>query len=108
MVLENDETHYALNEIFIGGINASKKNSDISICTGSGSTAWHYNINKLNNNKLGKIINVLKDMGVNFRGKNEQFIDEVCSRFNEQLILNPSHCGELIVSVFFIMIIIFT
>uniref|UniRef100_A0A0N5BBF9 NAD(+) kinase n=1 Tax=Strongyloides papillosus TaxID=174720 RepID=A0A0N5BBF9_STREA len=107
-VLENDETHYALNEIFIGEINVSKvsyfevsfndkkpikqKNSGISICTGTGSTAWHYNINKLNKNKLEKIINVLKDMGVNFKGKNEQFIDEVCNRFNEQLIFNPSHC----------------
>ncbi|CEF59434.1 NAD kinase 2, mitochondrial [Strongyloides ratti] len=107
-MLVNKKIFYVLNEVFISEINSGKvsyfevsinnekpvkqKNSGISICTGTGSTAWHFNINKLYDDKLKSIINVLENMGVIFENKNSNFIKEVCNRYNKKLIFDPFCC----------------
>uniref|UniRef100_A0A0N4ZCH0 NAD(+) kinase n=1 Tax=Parastrongyloides trichosuri TaxID=131310 RepID=A0A0N4ZCH0_PARTI len=100
---------HALNEVFIGEVNAARvsyyevsinnekaikqKSSGLSICSGTGSTAWHYSINRLNGNKLESIIHVLESMGINFneQRKNDNFIKEACDKYNSQLAFDPSY-----------------
>lgn len=110
---ENSEPEYeytqklALNEVFIGESHAARvsyydvqlddgpmmkqKSSGITICTGTGSTSWHYNINQLTEQNLVEILDILsKNMGINFDQEiNNNVIEEVCHRFNERLVFKP-------------------
>uniref|UniRef100_A0AC34QHJ9 NAD(+) kinase n=1 Tax=Panagrolaimus sp. JU765 TaxID=591449 RepID=A0AC34QHJ9_9BILA len=101
------EPMLALNEVFIGESHAARvsyyevqvddgpllkqKSSGMTVCTGTGSTSWHYNINRLNEQTVGEIIRIMGDMGFKSNDEiNDKVVEEICSRFNRNLIFEPS------------------
>uniref|UniRef100_A0A671R7R8 NAD kinase 2, mitochondrial n=1 Tax=Sinocyclocheilus anshuiensis TaxID=1608454 RepID=A0A671R7R8_9TELE len=89
-----------LNEIFIGESLSSRasyyeisiddgpwekqKSSGLSICTGTGSKAWSYNINKLVEQAVEDVLRI----GLNVP-LNREFIESVTETYNESLIFSP-------------------
>uniref|UniRef100_A0AC35U3D6 NAD(+) kinase n=1 Tax=Rhabditophanes sp. KR3021 TaxID=114890 RepID=A0AC35U3D6_9BILA len=106
---DTTSSYLALNEVFIGETHAAKvsyyevsvddgpmikqKSSGMTVCTGTGSTSWHYNINRVYEQKLSGIMDVLESMGVDFgvSRSDSAFIEEACKRFNQQLVFEPSY-----------------
>ncbi|CAJ0581806.1 unnamed protein product, partial [Mesorhabditis spiculigera] len=96
----------ALNEVFIGeslssrvsyyelqidsGKLVKQKSSGITICTGTGSTSWYFNINKLTEQCVKDLIGIIEEKsGVKIPRDKPTLIEDVCLRFNEQLIYDP-------------------
>uniref|UniRef100_A0A665THX4 NAD kinase 2, mitochondrial n=1 Tax=Echeneis naucrates TaxID=173247 RepID=A0A665THX4_ECHNA len=94
-----------LNEIFIGESLSSRasyyeisvdggpwekqKSSGLSICTGTGSKAWSYNINKLSEQAVEEILKIGKSVtGLEFPF-HPDFIEKVTDEFNESLVFGP-------------------
>ncbi|KAA0720060.1 NAD kinase 2, mitochondrial [Triplophysa tibetana] len=94
-----------LNEIFIGESLSSRasyyeisiddgpwdkqKSSGLSICTGTGSKAWSYNINKLVEQAVEDVLRIGKSKtGLNLP-LNREFIESVTAAYNESLIFSP-------------------
>uniref|UniRef100_A0A673BAK4 NAD kinase 2, mitochondrial n=1 Tax=Sphaeramia orbicularis TaxID=375764 RepID=A0A673BAK4_9TELE len=95
----------SLNEIFIGESLSSRasyyeisvddgqwekqKSSGLSICTGTGSKAWSYNINKLAEQAVEEVLRIGKSqMGLDFP-LNREFIEKVTDEYNESLVFSP-------------------
>ncbi|XP_061836605.1 NAD kinase 2, mitochondrial isoform X1 [Nerophis lumbriciformis] len=95
----------SLNEIFIGESLSSRasyyeisvddgpwekqKSSGLSICTGTGSKAWSYNINKLAEQAVNEILKIGKyQTGLDIP-LNRQFIEKVTDEYNESLVFSP-------------------
>jgi len=101
------KSNLALNEVFIGESHAARvsyydvqlddgplikqKSSGMTICTGTGSTSWHYNINRLTEQHLSEIFGILnKKMCFNFdREINGNVLEEACRLYNEELVFAP-------------------
>ncbi|XP_071952559.1 NAD kinase 2, mitochondrial-like [Antedon mediterranea] len=96
----------ALNEVFIGetlssvvsyyvlniddGPAEKQKSSGITICTGSGSTSWSFNTNKLSYQSLQEILRIVKDeTGCNIPECPES-VNRIVDRFNDSLVFDPS------------------
>ncbi|XP_037121751.1 NAD kinase 2, mitochondrial isoform X1 [Syngnathus acus] len=95
----------SLNEIFIGESLSSRasyyeisvddgpwekqKSSGLSICTGTGSKAWSYNINKLAEQAVNEILTIGKCQTGLAIPLNPEFIDNVTDRYNESLVFSP-------------------
>ncbi|XP_015244784.1 PREDICTED: NAD kinase 2, mitochondrial isoform X4 [Cyprinodon variegatus] len=95
----------SLNEIFIGESLSSRasyyeisvddgpwekqKSSGLSICTGTGSKAWSYNINKLAEQSVEEVLKI----GANRAGVklplSREFIERVTDEYNESLVFSP-------------------
>uniref|UniRef100_A0AC34GUR5 NAD(+) kinase n=1 Tax=Panagrolaimus sp. ES5 TaxID=591445 RepID=A0AC34GUR5_9BILA len=101
------EPMLALNEVFIGESHAAKvsyyevqiddgpmlkqKSSGLIACTGTGSTSWNYNINKLSSETVKDIMSIMYGMGFQTdQNIDEKVVDEICQRFNSQLIFEPT------------------
>lgn len=102
----------ALNEVFVGESISSRvsyfelsideaerkkiKSSGITICTGTGSTSWSFNINKLTTQcvqNLFKIINQecsTEDARPLLPANNADLVEKVTKQFNDTLIFSPS------------------
>ncbi|XP_013883022.1 NAD kinase 2, mitochondrial [Austrofundulus limnaeus] len=95
----------SLNEIFIGESLSSRasyyeisvddgpwekqKSSGLSICTGTGSKAWSYNINKLSEQAVEEVLLIGKSQsGLDLR-LNPEFVEGVTDRYNEALVFSP-------------------
>lgn len=95
----------SLNEIFIGESLSSRasyyeisvddgpwekqKSSGLSICTGTGSKAWSYNINKLAEQAVEEVLRIGKSqMGLDIP-LNREFIEKVTDQYNESLVFSP-------------------
>ncbi|KAM4634445.1 NAD kinase 2, mitochondrial isoform 2-T2 [Polymixia lowei] len=95
----------SLNEIFIGESLSSRasyyeisvddgpwekqKSSGLSICTGTGSKAWSYNINKLVEQAVEDVLKIGKSQtGLNIP-LNQEFIQRVTDEYNESLVFSP-------------------
>ncbi|XP_022689620.1 NAD kinase 2, mitochondrial-like [Varroa jacobsoni] len=97
----------SLNEVFVGeslssrvsyyeiSIDGSKptkvKSSGVTMCTGTGSTSWSFNISKVTPQCVKRVLEIVqtktgKDVGVD----NQKLIDEVTAEFNDSLIFDPS------------------
>ncbi|KAL3085062.1 hypothetical protein niasHS_010131 [Heterodera schachtii] len=104
----NGETSHrlALNEVFIGESHAARvsyydvqvdngpltkqKSSGMTICTGTGSTSWHYNINRLTEQTLGEIFTEMSLMGISLdREVDNEMVEEICRHFNAKLKFGP-------------------
>ncbi|KAE9548149.1 hypothetical protein FO519_008637 [Halicephalobus sp. NKZ332] len=102
------EPMLALNEVFIGESHAARvsyyevqindgpilkqKSSGMTVCTGTGSTSWHYNINYLNEHTVEDIMNIMGSMGFRSNNEiNEKVVEGICNRFNQQLIFEPNN-----------------
>ncbi|VDM43772.1 unnamed protein product [Toxocara canis] len=95
----------ALNDVFIGESHAARvsyydvqvddgpmlrqKSSGLTISTGTGSTSWNYNINRVSTQHINDILSIMKTMGVLRVDPTNEITDEVCRRFNEKLIFEP-------------------
>lgn len=96
----------ALNEVFLGESLSARvsyfevnfddepviktRNSGLCICTGTGSTSWTFNINKLNHQSVESILKVISDiikLPINFQSK--ELINTVTERFNNELVFDP-------------------
>ncbi|KAF7635793.1 hypothetical protein Mgra_00004706 [Meloidogyne graminicola] len=96
----------ALNEVFIGESHAARvsyydvqidngpltkqKSSGMTICTGTGSSSWHFNINRMTEQTIEEILSVIENMGL----KLDQVVDagmiqNICRKFNEKLRFGP-------------------
>ncbi|XP_033109335.1 NAD kinase 2, mitochondrial-like [Anneissia japonica] len=96
----------ALNEVFIGetlssvvsyyvvniddGPAEKQKSSGITICTGSGSTSWSFNTNKLSSQSLQEILRIVKEeTGCNIP-ESQDSVKRIVDRFNDSLVFDPS------------------
>ena len=99
---------FALNEVFIGeslsarvsyyqmsvdnGPFFRQKSSGIIVCTGTGSTSWCYNINKMSAQSMKKILNIAKSKigtNANIPANDEKFISEITNEFNDSIVFSP-------------------
>uniref|UniRef100_A0A915D3F9 NAD(+) kinase n=1 Tax=Ditylenchus dipsaci TaxID=166011 RepID=A0A915D3F9_9BILA len=102
----NIEPRLALNEVFMGESHAARvsyyevqlddgplmkqKSSGLTICTGTGSTSWHYNINRLTEQNLKEVLEVINHMGFDLdREVDNHVIEEICKRYNQKLVFEP-------------------
>lgn len=97
----------SLNEVFVGESLSSRvsyyeisidgsprekvKSSGVTICSGTGSTSWSFNINKVTAQCVQRLLEIVKqetgrDVGVN----DEQLMHKVTAKFNDSLIFDPS------------------
>jgi len=100
------EPRLALNEVFMGESHAARvsyyelqvdsgpsmkqKSSGMTICTGTGSTSWHYNINRLTEQNLEEILSIFNQLGMHLdREIDNELVEEICRRFNDKLIFHP-------------------
>uniref|UniRef100_A0A3Q3W8K7 NAD kinase 2, mitochondrial n=1 Tax=Mola mola TaxID=94237 RepID=A0A3Q3W8K7_MOLML len=95
----------SLNEIFIGESLSSRasyyeisvddgpwekqKSSGLSICTGTGSKAWSYNINKLAEQAVEEVLKIGKSQTGLDISLNRDFIEKVTDEYNESLVFSP-------------------
>ncbi|XP_026153388.1 NAD kinase 2, mitochondrial isoform X2 [Mastacembelus armatus] len=95
----------SLNEIFIGESLSSRasyyeisvddgpwekqKSSGLSICTGTGSKAWSYNINKLAEQAVEEILRIGKSQTGLDIPVSREFIEKVTDEYNESLVFSP-------------------
>ncbi|XP_034457622.1 NAD kinase 2, mitochondrial isoform X3 [Hippoglossus hippoglossus] len=95
----------SLNEIFIGESLSSRasyyeisvddgpwekqKSSGLSICTGTGSKAWSYNINKLAEQAVEELLMIGKSLTRLDIPLNPEFIAKVTDEYNESLVFGP-------------------
>jgi len=97
----------ALNEVFIGeslssrvsycevGLNGDPalkvKSSGMTICTGTGSTSWSFNINKLTPSCVESLMNIInEESGVQLASSDQELVKRVTDRFNDSLVFDPS------------------
>ncbi|KAL6097240.1 nadk2 [Pungitius sinensis] len=95
----------SLNEIFIGESLSSRasyyeisvddgpwekqKSSGLSVCTGTGSKAWSYNINKLTQQAVEEVLDIGKSqMGLDVP-LNRDIVEKVTDEYNESLVFSP-------------------
>ncbi|XP_010009101.1 PREDICTED: NAD kinase 2, mitochondrial isoform X2 [Nestor notabilis] len=95
----------ALNEVFIGESLSSRasyyeisvddgpwekqKSSGLNVCTGTGSKAWSYNINKIAHQAVEEILNIAKKQGSLNMPLNMELIQKVTNDYNESLVYSP-------------------
>lgn len=95
----------SLNEIFIGESLSSRasyyeisvddgpwekqKSSGLSICTGTGSKAWSYNINKLAEQAVEEVLQIGKSQTGLDVPLNRGLIEKVTDEYNESLVFRP-------------------
>ncbi|XP_073477353.1 NAD kinase 2, mitochondrial isoform X5 [Aquarana catesbeiana] len=95
----------ALNEVFIGESLSSRasyyeisvddgpwekqKSSGLNVCTGTGSKAWSYNINKMAPQTVKEILQIVKSHKNLNLTLDSDFIERVTNEYNDSLIFNP-------------------
>ncbi|XP_070563368.1 NAD kinase 2, mitochondrial-like [Ptychodera flava] len=97
---------YALNEVFIGESLASRvsyyelsiddgpkekqKSSGLTVSTGSGSTSWFFNINKLPSKSVQDILNIVKKETNADIPEDDMLAKRIAEKFNCSLVYSPS------------------
>lgn len=95
----------SLNEIFIGESLSSRasyyeisvndgpwekqKSSGLSVCTGTGSKAWSYNINKLVEQAVEDVLRIGKTQTGLDIPLNQELIEKVTEEYNQSLVFSP-------------------
>lgn len=98
----------ALNEVFIGEILSARvsyyelsvdnnrmvklKSSGLTVCTGTGSTSWYYNINKLTEQQVKSIIGIANTVtsSSSISPGDEKIVSDITKKFNEGLTFSPT------------------
>lgn len=93
----------ALNEVFVGETLSARvsyyefsvdnnrlikmKSSGLTVCTGTGSTSWYYNINKITEQQVKSIVEIINKVTKNTQVKpdDSRLIGEITKQFNETL-----------------------
>ncbi|XP_010223113.1 PREDICTED: NAD kinase 2, mitochondrial-like isoform X2 [Tinamus guttatus] len=95
----------ALNEVFIGESLSSRasyyeisvddgpwekqKSSGLNVCTGTGSKAWSYNINKIANQAVEEILKIAEKHGGLNLPLNAELVEKVTNDYNDSLLYSP-------------------
>ncbi|XP_041041378.1 NAD kinase 2, mitochondrial isoform X5 [Carcharodon carcharias] len=95
----------ALNEVFVGESLSSRasyyeisiddgpwekhKNSGLNMCTGTGSKAWSYNINRLACQEVEDLLSIAKQKGNVDLTINRELVEQVTDHYNQSLIFCP-------------------
>ncbi|XP_076069921.1 NAD kinase 2, mitochondrial isoform X2 [Oratosquilla oratoria] len=96
----------ALNEVFIGecvsarvsyleinfdkGPSTKQKCSGLIASTGTGSTSWTYNVNKLTEQNMEEILTIIREeTGYPVKDTEPHFVQRITNKFNEMLITDP-------------------
>ncbi|OPJ82482.1 NAD kinase 2, mitochondrial isoform B [Patagioenas fasciata monilis] len=95
----------ALNEVFIGESLSSRasyyeisvddgpwekqKSSGLNVCTGTGSKAWSYNINKVAYQAVEEILKIAEKHGGLNMPLNVELVQKVTNDYNESLLYSP-------------------
>ncbi|KAG8456708.1 hypothetical protein GDO86_002478 [Hymenochirus boettgeri] len=95
----------ALNEVFIGESLSSRasyyeisiddgpwekqKSSGLNVCTGTGSKAWSYNINKMARQSVEEILSIVRSQKSLNLPIDEDLIQLVTDKYNDSLVYNP-------------------
>lgn len=95
----------SLNEVFIGESLSSRasyyeisiddgpwekqKSSGLNICTGTGSKAWSFNINKVANQAVEEILKIAKTYDSIRLPLSKELIQKVTNEYNESLVYGP-------------------
>ncbi|XP_062290815.1 NAD kinase 2, mitochondrial isoform X2 [Scomber scombrus] len=66
-----------------------QKSSGLSICTGTGSKAWSYNINKLDGQSVEEVLKIGKAQTGLEIPLNPEFIEKVTEQYNDSLVFSP-------------------
>lgn len=97
----------ALNEIFIGeslssrvsyyeisidgGEKVKQKSSGVTICTGTGSSSWYFNINKLTRQCVEHLLQTVKEeTSCKLDITDPKLVQTIINRFNNSLLFDPS------------------
>lgn len=93
----------ALNEVFVGETLSARvsyyelsvdnnrltkmKSSGLTICTGTGSTSWYYNINKLTEQQMQSIVTIINKVtkSTKVEPNDTELIGDITKQFNETL-----------------------
>uniref|UniRef100_A0A286XLY3 NAD kinase 2, mitochondrial n=1 Tax=Cavia porcellus TaxID=10141 RepID=A0A286XLY3_CAVPO len=95
----------ALNEVFIGESLSSRasyyeisvddgpwekqKSSGLNLCTGTGSKAWSFNINRVATQAVEDVLNIAKRQGNLNLPLNRELVEKVTNEYNESLLFSP-------------------
>lgn len=97
----------ALNEVFVGETLSARvsyyelsidnnrfikmKSSGLTVCTGTGSTSWYYNINKLTEQQVQSIVAIINKttQSTKVRPNDSVLIGDITKQFNETLTFSP-------------------
>uniref|UniRef100_A0A023GCP6 NAD kinase 2, mitochondrial n=1 Tax=Amblyomma triste TaxID=251400 RepID=A0A023GCP6_AMBTT len=99
----------SLNEVFVGESLSSRvsyyelsvdgsprtklKSSGLTICSGTGSTSWSFNINKVTPQCIQRILDIVtSETGVDIPTRDPKLIERITTSFNNSLIFDPSKC----------------
>ncbi|RVE65385.1 hypothetical protein OJAV_G00116170 [Oryzias javanicus] len=66
-----------------------QKSSGLSICTGTGSKAWSYNINKLAEQAVEEVLKIGRSQAGVDVPLSPEFIERVTDQYNESLVFSP-------------------
>lgn len=98
----------ALNEVFVGETLSARvsyyelsvdnnrlikmKSSGLTVCTGTGSTSWYYNINKLTEQQVQSIVSILNKVTNSTKviPDDSTIIGDITKQFNETLTFAPT------------------
>lgn len=60
--------------------------------SGTGSTSWTYNVNKLTEQNMEEILTIVKEeTGFKIRDTDEKFVRKITETFNQMLITSPGN-----------------
>ncbi|XP_074138754.1 NAD kinase 2, mitochondrial isoform X6 [Sminthopsis crassicaudata] len=95
----------ALNEVFIGESLSSRasyyeisvddgpwekqKSSGLNLCTGTGSKAWSYNINRVATQAVEDVLKIAKEQANLDFPLNKELVEKVTNEYNESLLYSP-------------------
>jgi len=96
----------ALNDVFIGesvsarvsfyemrvddGPSQKQKGSGVTICTGTGSTSWHFNINHISEHSVQQILELGRELSGQEFSCDASLSKEVRRQFNNSLVYDPA------------------
>ncbi|VDK74458.1 unnamed protein product [Litomosoides sigmodontis] len=96
----------ALNDVFIGeslssrvsyyeiqcdnGEMVKQKSSGVIVCTGSGSTSWYFNMNKMTDHCVSNILDIAsKEIGNRALGEDKSLVQRIRDIYNSRLLFTP-------------------
>ncbi|KAM4808205.1 NAD kinase 2, mitochondrial isoform 2-T2 [Rhinophrynus dorsalis] len=95
----------ALNEVFIGESLSSRasyyeisvddgpwekqKSSGLNVCTGTGSKAWSYNINKMTPQTVEEVLNIVRSRKCLNFPFDQDLVEQVTDEYNNSLMYSP-------------------
>lgn len=97
----------ALNEVFVGECLSSRvsyyefsidsvprekiKSSGLTVCTGTGSTSWSFNINKVTEQCVSHLLKITsQEAKVDIPVSNSDLVSQITTKFNNSLIFDPT------------------